>query len=65
MQYGLYTSFMPCLMYWIFGTCQQMSFGITAIESTVLADAVDSVIGTVGHQGGKKIKQLDVDYRVV
>jgi MFS superfamily sulfate permease-like transporter len=64
-QYGLYTSFMPPLMYWIFGTCQQMSFGVTAIESTLLGQAVDKIIGTTGHQNNKKAKQYDFDYRVM
>jgi MFS superfamily sulfate permease-like transporter len=36
-EYGLYTSLMPPFLYMLMGTCQQMSFGVTAIESILVS----------------------------
>ena len=42
-EYGLYTSFVPPLMYFIFGTCSQMSLGVTAIEAALCASGEQHV----------------------
>ncbi|CAM9904763.1 unnamed protein product, partial [Choristocarpus tenellus] len=34
--YGLYTSVIPPAMYMLFGTCHQLSLGVSAIESLLV-----------------------------
>ena len=51
-------------MYFIFGTCHQMSFGVTAIEATLMASGVDKIVGSIGHQNKKNVPQSQIDFRV-
>lgn len=44
-QYGLYTNLLPQFIYMIFGTCAQVSFGVTAIEALFLSSSVRGIIG--------------------
>lgn len=37
-QYGLYTAFMGCFMYTIFGSCKNLTVGPTAIMSIMTAE---------------------------
>jgi hypothetical protein len=55
---------MPPLMYAIFGTCQQMSLGVTAIEAQLCAAGVDSVIGAVGDKSIDGTSDEDIAYRI-
>jgi MFS superfamily sulfate permease-like transporter len=61
---GLYTSFIPPLMYGILGTCQQMSLGVTAIEAQLCAAGVDSVIGAIGDESIDGTSDEDIAYRI-
>jgi SulP family sulfate permease len=45
-QYGLYSSIFPPLMYGLFGTSAHLSFGTNAPISILVADSVSSVIDT-------------------
>lgn len=49
-QYGLYSSFMGVIVYWIFGTSKDISIGPVAVLSTV--------VGTVVHD----LRESGVDY---
>ena len=42
-QYGLYSSFMGVLIYWIFGTSKDISIGPVAVLSTVVGSVVDDI----------------------
>ncbi|KHN95334.1 sulfate permease [Metarhizium album ARSEF 1941] len=42
-QFGLYSSFMGVIIYWIFGTSKDISIGPVAVLSTVVGSVVDSV----------------------
>jgi SulP family sulfate permease len=43
--YGLYTSLMPPFIYMLMGTCNQISFGVTAIEALFLGESVRKILG--------------------
>jgi sodium-independent sulfate anion transporter 11 len=45
-QYGLYSSFVGVMIYWIFGTSKDISIGPVAVLSTVVGNAIDSVRAT-------------------
>jgi sulfate permease, SulP family len=40
-----YTSLMPPFLYMLLGTCNQISFGVTAIEALFLGESVRGVLG--------------------
>ena len=42
-QYGLYSSFMGVVIYWIFGTSKDISIGPVAVLSTVVGNVVEHV----------------------
>ncbi|XP_070490563.1 sodium-independent sulfate anion transporter-like isoform X2 [Chironomus tepperi] len=42
-QYGLYSSFMGCFMYTIFGSCKDITIGPTAIMSLMIYSAVNNL----------------------
>ncbi|XP_044724819.1 sulfate permease family domain-containing protein [Hirsutella rhossiliensis] len=42
-QFGLYSSFMGVILYWIFGTSKDISIGPVAVLSTVVGSVVDDV----------------------
>ncbi|CAM9508929.1 unnamed protein product [Chrysoparadoxa australica] len=62
--YGLYTGFMPPLIYLILGTCHQLSLGVSAIESLLVAEGVAGVIGWVGDSVNEATTQADIDAKV-
>ncbi|OAA49380.1 sulfate permease [Metarhizium rileyi] len=43
-QFGLYSSFMGVMIYWIFGTSKDISIGPVAVLSTVVGSVVEEVI---------------------
>ncbi|OAQ81790.1 sulfate permease [Purpureocillium lilacinum] len=45
-QFGLYSSFMGLVMYWIFGTSKDISIGPVAVLSTVVGSVVEAVQAT-------------------
>lgn len=45
-QFGLYSSFMGVIIYWIFGTSKDISIGPVAVLSTVVGNVVDAVQST-------------------
>ncbi|KAG9250007.1 sulfate transporter family-domain-containing protein [Emericellopsis atlantica] len=42
-QYGLYSSFVGVMLYWIFGTSKDISIGPVAVLSTLVGNVVDAV----------------------
>lgn len=42
-QFGLYSSFVGVMIYWVFGTSKDISIGPVAVLSTVVGNAVDGV----------------------
>ncbi len=45
-----------------FGTCHQIGFGVSAIESLLLGESVESVIGYIGNQpNGDDVTQEDIE----
>ncbi|CAN0326268.1 unnamed protein product [Pylaiella littoralis] len=62
--YGLYTSLVPPLMYLLFGTCNQLSLGVSAIESLLVAAGVSAVIGWIGEEVNATTTQEDIDTKV-
>lgn len=42
-QYGLYSSFVGAMIYWLFGTSRDISIGPVAVLSTVVGNVVDQV----------------------
>ncbi|CAM9135564.1 unnamed protein product [Ectocarpus sp. 6 AP-2014] len=62
--YGLYTSLVPPLMYLLFGTCNQLSLGVSAIESLLVAAGVSQVIGWIGDEVDADTTQQDIDTKV-
>ncbi|CAM9481878.1 unnamed protein product, partial [Discosporangium mesarthrocarpum] len=66
--YGLYTSIFPPLLYMLFGTCHQLSLGVSAIESLLVAEGVSNVIGWVGNEVGDQFgttqEQIDTKVKV-
>ncbi|CAM9798282.1 unnamed protein product [Phaeothamnion confervicola] len=55
-EYGLYTSLMPPFLYMLMGTCQQMSFGVTAIESILVRTNVRRLINASGGAAQESCK---------
>jgi MFS superfamily sulfate permease-like transporter len=53
--YGLYTSFYPVLIYWIFGTSRQISMGTFAVISLMVA-------GTLSDLEPKYVPSVDFNY---
>lgn len=49
-QYGLYSSFMGVMLYWIFGTSKDISIGPVAVLSTLVGNVVNAV-----HDSGRDI----------
>jgi sodium-independent sulfate anion transporter 11 len=47
-QFGLYSSFVGVMVYWMFGTSKDISIGPVAVLSTVVGNAIDSVKAS-GH----------------
>lgn len=47
-QFGLYSSFMGVIIYWIFGTSKDISIGPVAVLSTIVGNVVDDVQSS-GH----------------
>ncbi|KAG5933726.1 hypothetical protein E4U53_000890 [Claviceps sorghi] len=45
-QFGLYSSFMGVIIYWIFGTSKDISIGPVAVLSTVVGTVVDDVMSS-------------------
>ncbi len=45
----LINSFTLFLRYMLFGTCHQIGFGVSALESLLLGEGVESVIGYIGN----------------
>lgn len=45
-QFGLYSSFMGVIIYWIFGTSKDISIGPVAVLSTVVGSVVEDVISS-------------------
>ena len=45
-QFGLYSSFMGVIIYWIFGTSKDISIGPVAVLSTVVGSVVEDVTST-------------------
>eukprot|EP00904_Undaria_pinnatifida_P011024 jgi/Undpi1/7051/HiC_scaffold_21.g09525.m1 len=62
--YGLYTSIIPPLMYLLFGTCNQLSLGVSAIESLLVAEGVSQVIGWVDDEVTTTTSQEDIDIKL-
>jgi len=49
-QYGLYSSFVGVMLYWIFGTSKDISIGPVAVLSTLVGNVVNAV-----HESGRDI----------
>ncbi|CAB1115838.1 sulP [Ectocarpus sp. CCAP 1310/34] len=62
--YGLYTSLIPPLMYLLFGTCNQLSLGVSAIESLLVAAGVSEVIGWIGDEVDADTTEEDINTKV-
>ena len=56
-----YTSLMPPFLYMLLGTCNQISFGVTAIEALFLGESVRGVLGD--HFSNSK-HAADIDLKV-
>lgn len=44
--YGLYVSFFPPLIYWLFGTCHQISIGTDSITALMVAASIEKFEST-------------------
>lgn len=54
-QYGLYSSFVGVMLYWIFGTSKDISIGPVAVLSTIVGNVVHAV-----HESGREILPHDI-----
>ncbi|KAG6002410.1 hypothetical protein E4U21_003115 [Claviceps maximensis] len=50
-QFGLYSSFMGVIIYWIFGTSKDISIGPVAVLSTVVGTVVEDVMSSPDAKG--------------
>lgn len=50
-QFGLYSSFMGVMIYWIFGTSKDISIGPVAVLSTVVGTVVEDVMSSPDAKG--------------
>eukprot|EP00752_Nemacystus_decipiens_P001735 g1678.t1 len=62
--YGLYTGVIPPLMYLMFGTCEQISLGVSAIESLLVGEGVSGVIGWINDEVDATTTQEDIDAKI-
>jgi len=58
--YGLYTSFFPVLIYWIFGTSKHISVGTFAVVSLMVANAITKVQDTYAPPVGFNFTANDI-----
>lgn len=61
-EYGLYGAFVPCIAYAVLGSSRQLAVGPVAVTSIMLANGLDSIIGSNADPNNPEDPDLQEKY---